>query len=469
MQTLIIPIIPDLPNLVHASAADTAWAITATLLAAAVATPVMGRLGDMYGKRRMLLISLVILVVGSVIGALATSLIPLVIGRALQGLASGVIPLGMSLLRDVMKPEKLAGSVAIISASLGVGGALGMPIAAIIAEYSSWHMLFWVSAALGVVVAGLTVVFVPESHLRSAGSFDYIGASALSAALIALLLAISKGSDWGWASGTTVVLFAVAVVVFAAWVAWELRATRPLVDLRVAVHKQVLFTNLASIVFGFAMFAQSLVIPQIIQIPEASGYGLGRSVLVAGLAMAPGGLVMMAMAPLSSRITMTWGPKFTLMSGAVVVALGYLTGVVWMHSVWQIVLLTCIISAGIGLAYAAMPALIMGAVPPEETGAANSFNTLMRSLGTSFASAIAGVIIASVTTTLGSAVIPSEGAFQITMAVAAGSSVAALLLAMLLPHYRPARAGEVEAAGSVDQGTPGGPDSSADDALSARV
>ena len=441
MQTLIIPIVPDLPGLVGASAADAAWAITATLLAAAVATPVVGRLGDMFGKRRMMLLSLAVLVVGSVIGALADSLVPLVVGRTLQGLATGVIPLGMSLMRDILKPAKLAGAVAVISASLGVGGALGLPLAALIADYADWHMLFWFSAALGVVVAVLVVAIVPESPLRAGGSFDYVGALMLSVALIALLLAISKGSDWGWGSATVLVLFAVAVVVAALWTVWELRTPRPLVDLRVAAHKQVLLTNLASVVFGFAMFAQSLVIPQIVQIPEASGYGLGYSIFVAGLTMAPGGVVMMAVAPLSSRITMAWGPKYTLAGGAVLVGLGYALGMLTMASLWGLVLMSCVVCAGIGFGYAAMPALIMGAVPPEQTGAANSFNTLMRSLGTSFASAVAGVILAAVTTPLGSATIPSENAFRITMTAAIGAAVVALVLSLMLPKYRPARHG----------------------------
>lgn len=439
MQTLIIPIIPELPDLVDASAADAAWAITATLLAAAVATPVMGRLGDMYGKRRILLASLVVLIVGSIIAAFATTLLPLVLGRALQGFASGVIPLGMSLMRDIMAPEKLAGAVAVISASLGVGGALGMPLAAVIAQYADWHMLFWVSAGLGVLCYVLTLMFVPESHLRASGSFDFLGAVTLSGALVCLLLGISKGSDWGWGSGLVVGLFAAAVVVFVVWVLWELRAKRPLVDVRVAARKQVLMTNTASVVFGFAMFAQSLVVPQIIEIPEATGYGLGQSILVAGLAMAPGGLLMMAMAPVSSRITMAVGPKYTLMVGAIVVALGYVMGVFWMHSVWELVIVSGVISAGIGLAYAAMPALIMGAVPPEETGAANSFNTLMRSLGTSTASAVSGVVLASVTMELGGALLPTENAFKIVMAAAAGASIVALIIAALLPKYRPSR------------------------------
>ena len=438
MQTLIIPLIPQLPTLLDASASNTAWAITATLLAGAVAVPVMGRLGDMFGKRLLLMVSLVLMISGSIVGALSESLVPLVVGRALQGLAAGVIPLGISIMRDVLPREKLAGATATMGASLGVGGALGLPAAALIAEYADWHFLFWVSAALGVIVAILVLTLVPESEVRTGGTFDAVGAASLSVALVTLLLSISKGATWGWSSSTTLGLLAVAVVSLGFWGWWELRTKQPLVDLRVSARRQVLLTNLASVVFGFAMFAMTLVFPQVLQLPVETGFGLGRSMLVTGLVMAPSGIVMMLVAPISSKITTTRGPKTTLMLGAIVVAVGYLFGVVTMSAVWQLVAISCIIGAGIGLSYGAMPALIMGAVPPSETAAANSLNTLMRSLGTSTASAVAGVILAQMTITLGSAELPSQQGFRVTMAVAAGASLIALALAAFLPRFAPA-------------------------------
>ncbi|MGB3771424.1 MAG: MFS transporter [Rhodococcus sp. (in: high G+C Gram-positive bacteria)] len=435
MQTLIIPLVPQLPRLVDASAANTAWAITATLLAGAVAVPVTGRLGDMFGKRRMLLISVALLVLGSVVGALAGSLAPLVVGRALQGLSAGVIPLGISIMRDVLPRHKLAGAIALMSASLGVGGALGLPTAAVIAEFADWHFLFWAAAALGLAVAALVITVVPESEVRTGGAFDFGGAITLSAALVSLLLAISKGSDWGWSSATTLGMLGLAVVAFAAWIIWELRCPQPLVDLRVSTRRQVLFTNAASIMLGFAMFAMSLVLPQILQLPTETGVGLGKSILVAGLVMAPSGLIMMAVAPLSSAITTTRGPKITLTAGAAVVALGYLAGIVMMSAVWQLIVVSLIVGAGIGLAYGAMPALIMAAVPASETAAANSFNTLMRSLGTSSASAVAGVVLASMSMTVGPVSVPTENAFRVTMAVAAGAAVLAIVFTLFLPKF----------------------------------
>ncbi|MEW2401713.1 MFS transporter [Streptomyces sp. NPDC046862] len=446
MQTLVIPIVPELPRLLDAPASDTAWAVTATLLAAAVATPVMGRLGDMYGKRRMLLVSLVMLVAGSVTAALSDSLTPMIVGRALQGLASGVIPLGISIMRDELPAERLGSATALMSASLGVGGALGLPTAALIADNFDWHVLFWASAGLGVVALVLVPSFVPESRVRTGGRFDLVGAIGMAAGLVCLLLGISKGADWGWTSGTTLGLFGASVVVLLLWGFFELRTSQPLVDLRTTARRQVLFTNLASIAVGFAMFAMSLVLPQLLQLPEATGYGLGRSMLVAGLVMAPSGLVMMALAPVSAAVSKAKGPKVTLMIGALIVAAGYGLNIVLMSELWHFILVSCVIGAGIGFTYGSMPALIMGAVPASETAAANSLNTLMRSIGTSSASAIAGVILAQMTTTLGSTALPSENGFKVVLAVGAGAALLAFTIAIFIPRQRPAAQSEQAAA-----------------------
>ena len=434
MQTLVIPLVTELPVLLHTSASGAAWVLTAPLLAGGVATPVLGRLGDMYGKRRMLLTSVGLLIAGSVVSGASSTLAPMVVGRTLQGISLGVIPLGISIMRDELPAERLGAAVALMSASMGVGGALGLPAAAFIAQHADWHTLFWTAAGLGAVVAVLVLTFVPESAVRSGGRFDVPGAVGLSVGLLCLLLAISKGADWGWGSARTGGLFAAAVVVLLVWARWELRRAQPLVDLRTAGRRQVLLTNLASVVFGFAMFAMSLVVPQLLELPRATGYGLGQTVLVAGLCLGPSGLVMMAMAPISARITATAGPRTTLMAGAVVIATGYGMGIALMSAVWQLILVSAVVSAGIGLAYAAMPSLIMSAVPPGETAAANSLNSLMRAFGTSVASAVAGVILAHMTVRFGAVAVPTLNGFRTVMAVGSGAALFALAVASFLPR-----------------------------------
>ena len=434
MQTIVIPLVPRLPSLLNATAADTAWAITATLLAAAVATPTVGRLGDMVGKRRMLLVSLGLLVAGSVLAALSTSLAPLVVARALQGLASGVIPLGISIMRDELPKERLGSATALMSASLGVGGALGLPAATLLADSFDWHVLFWGAAAVGVVATALVVVLVPESAVRSGGRFDFVGAIGLTIVLVCFLLAVSKGTEWGWTSPLTLSLIVVAVVVLVGWGRWELRNREPLVDLRTSGRRPVALTNLASAIFGFSMFAMSLVLPQLLLLPAATGYGLGQQMFVVGLVLAPSGLVMMAMAPISARITRTSGPRTTLIVGTLVVAFGYAVNLQLMSQLWQLVLVSSVIGAGIGLAYGSMPSLIMANVPVTETAAANSLNTLMRSIGTSVSSAVAGVVLSQLTVPFGPGVVPSLTGFRVIIAIGAGAALVSAAVAAFIPR-----------------------------------
>ncbi|WP_329281674.1 MFS transporter [Streptomyces sp. NBC_01451] len=433
-QTLVIPIVPKLPTLLHASASDATWAVTATLLAASVATPIAGRLGDMYGKRRMLVLSTALLLAGSVLCAVSDSLPPMVVGRALQGLSAGVVPLGLSLMRDELPAEKLTTATAVMSASIGVGAALGLPLAAVIADNFDWHALFWTSFSLGAIGLALVLLVVPESEVRTGGRFDLVGGAGLAAGLVCLMLAISKGGDWEWSSSTTLGLFTTAVVVLALWGLFELRVSQPLVDLRTTARRQVLLTNIASITFGFSMFATSLVMPQLLQMPTQTGYGLGRSMLTAGLVLAPQGLMLILIASASAAITKTRGPKTTLMIGAVIVACGYGLSLVMMSEVWQLIVISCIIGAGIGFAYGAMPALIMDAVDTSDTAAANSLNTLMRAIGSSVASAVAGVVLTGMTTDFVGQALPSENGFKLVMAIGGAAALVSLAVAAFIPR-----------------------------------
>jgi len=441
MQTLIVPLIPRLPGLLHTTPADASWAVTATLLTGAVATPVVGRLGDLYGKRRMLLISAVVLSAGSVVCGMTDALGPMVAGRALQGMGVGVIPLGISIMRDVLPPERLGSAIGLMSSSLGVGGALGLPASAAVAQTADWHVLFWAAAACGLLIAVLAAVLVPESPLRTGGRFDVLGAIGLLAGLTALLLPVSKGGDWGWTSPTTLVLFGASVVILLLWGAWELWIDAPLVDLRTTARRQVLLTNLASIVVGFAMLAMSLIAPQLLQLPAATGYGLGQSMLAAGLWMAPAGLMMMAVSPVAARISARWGPKMSLLSGALVIAAGYALALPLMSSATGVLIFSCVISIGVGLAYSAMPALIMASVPVSETAAANGFNSLMRSLGTSTASTVIGVVLSHMTITVGGYALPSPAGFRTGFLIGSGVAVVAAVIVCTIPG-RSARRGE---------------------------
>ncbi|MEU6281410.1 MFS transporter [Streptomyces sp. NPDC047028] len=433
MQTLLVPVIKDLPQLLDASPSNASWVLTSTLLSGAVATPIMGRLGDLYGKRRMLIASLAVMVVGAVISALTSDLLTMIVGRTLQGFAMGAIPLGISLMRDMLPREKLGSAMALMSSSIGVGGGLALPAAALVAQHADWHALYYGAAGLGVVSIALTLLVVPESPMRAEGTFDVLGALGLSTGLVLFLLPISKGSDWGWTSATTLGLFAASAVVLVLWGVLELRLKAPLIDLRTTARPAVLFTNLASIMVGVAFFVVSLVLPQLLQLPTATGYGLGQSMVVSGLLVAPLGLTMMFTAPVYARLSAKYGPKITLILGLIIIAIGYGAGLGLMSAAWQSLVISMILGAGIGLAYSSLPALIIGAVPASETGAANGLNTLMRSIGTSVSSAVVGMVLANTGQNVGGIEIPTMHGFRVSFLIATAAVAVGLLLALFLP------------------------------------
>ena len=449
-QTLVVPLLPDFPTILHASADNVSWLVTATLLTGAVATPIVSRLADMVGKRRMMLVSMLAMVAGSILAASAASLVPLVAGRALQGFASALIPVGISILRDELPRERVSGAVALMSATLGIGAAIGLPLSGVIYAHLGWHAIFWLSAAAGIILIVAVLAVVPESSVRTRGSFDYVGALLLSGALTSLLLAITKGGTWGWNSENTLLLFISAAVLLVIWVPFELRVGSPLVDIRTSARKSVLLTNVASVMVGFAMYCNNLATTQQLQMPKISGYGFQLSVIAAGLGMLPAGLAMVALAPVSAAITKRHGAKATLITGALVLATGYVGRVFLTGSVWQVVFGATVVSMGTAITYAAMPTLIMRAVPITETAAANGLNTLLRALGTSTASAMVAVILTSTVVQHGPVALPSLDAFKHIFWAAALAALVAAVVALALPRPR----STLSTAGVATAGTP---------------
>lgn len=441
MQSVVIPLQSQFPELLDTSASNTSWVVTVTLLAGAIAMPVAGRFADMYGKKKILVVSAAVLLLGSVVTALSSTLMPVLIGRSLQGIAMGYIPVAISLVREVAPPHLRAGAVAAVSATLGVGGALGLPLAAWIAESRSWHDLFWICGGLAAVIVVTTASMVPESAERQPGRVDVLGIAGLTLGLGALLIGVSKGSDWGWASIATGASICGGVAVLIGWGAYELRHPHPLVDLRTMARRAVLVTNAAAILIGFGMMAQSIVVPQLLQLPEVTGYGLGQSILLVGIWMAPAGLMMLVMAPVASRMIASIGARLTLSIGAVVLAGGYCVAFVLMNSPWQLMVATIVACSGVGISYAAMPTLVMDNVPASEAGSSVGVNSLMRSIGTTTAGAVMAVLLTSQTTVLelGSAQIPTREAFQLCFAVGAVAAIAGAGLVLFVPRDRPGR------------------------------
>ena len=433
-QTLLIPIQGELGALLGTSQANAAWVITITLLAGAVAMPVAGRLADLFGKERVLVASAAMLLAASVVCALSDSLAPMLVGRAMQGLAMGFIPVGISLMREITPPHLTGTAIAAMSATLGVGGAIGLPLAAWVADDRDWHALFWVAAALAAVVLVASYFLVPHVQDAAPGRFDVVGALGLAVGLVTFLVGVSKASTWGWGDPRTLGAMAAGLVVLVGWGAYQVRRDEPLVDLRTTARLPVLLTNVAAVAIGFGMMAQAVVVPQLLELPGATGYGLGQTILAAGLWMAPSGLMMLLFAPISARLISRVGAQRTLMLGATVLGSGYLVGFFLMDAPWQLLVACCVASAGVGIGYAAMPTLILDAVPVQEAASAVGVNALMRSVGTTLAAAIMATVLTSSTRLVGDIPFPTEAAFKWCFALGALAAFAGAAIAAFVPR-----------------------------------
>ncbi|MEZ0089090.1 MFS transporter [Streptacidiphilus sp. EB129] len=442
VQTAVVPLLPDLPRLTHSSAADVGWVVTVTLLTGAIATPVLGRAGDMVGKRPMLLAALGALTAGSLACALTSDLGVLLAGRALQGVGAAVIPLSISLLRDVLPRERIGSAVALMSSTVGIGAAVGLPLAALLVQYADWHLMFWATTALAALATALAWRLVPRSAPGAAGRFDVPGALGLAVALTCVLLAVSKGGDWGWTSTRIAGLLAATLLVGAGWTRRQLRTAEPLVDLRLTLRPAVALPNLAALLAGFSFYANSLVTAQLVQAPRATGYGLGLGVAAAGLCLLPSGVLMVAFAPLSARISAARGARITLAAGALVIAMGYLLRIADSRQLVAVIGGAAVVSVGTALAYSALPTLIMRAVPQQQTAAANGLNVLMRTIGQALCSAVVAAVLAHSlvsTGTAGAGIVtaPTLNGYRTAFAIACAVALLACVAACTIPREHP--------------------------------
>ncbi|NUP37948.1 MAG: MFS transporter [Streptomyces sp.] len=433
MQTVVVPLLPDLPRLTGSSAGTVSWMVTATLLSGAVLTPVLGRAGDMYGKRKVLASALVLMTVGSVMCALSSDIVVLIAARALQGAAASVVPLSISILRDELPPERRGSAVALMSSTVGIGAALGLPLAALVVQYADWHTMFWLTSALGAL--GVTAVWwaVKESPVRQPGRFDIPGTLGLAVGLVCLLLGVSQGGQWGWGSARVVGLFLGAVVVLALWWWQQLRTELPLVDLRLVSRPRVGLSHVAALLTGFAFYANSLVTAQLVQAPKATGYGLGLSIVQTGLCLLPGGVTMLLFSPVSARISAARGPRITLALGAAVIACGYAVRIADSRDLWMIILGATVVATGTTLAYSALPTLILRAVPAEQTASANGVNVLMRTIGQAVSSAAVAAVLVHHTSLVGGAPVPTLHGYLLAFGIAGAVALAASAAALTIP------------------------------------
>jgi EmrB/QacA subfamily drug resistance transporter len=432
LQSLVTPVLPTIQVALGTTQSNVTWVLTAYLLSASIFTPILGRLGDMTGKKRMFVVALGALAVGCLISALATSLPIMIIGRVIQGVGGGVLPLAFGIIRDEFPDDKVPGAVGTVAALTSVGAGIGIVLAGPIVDLADYHWLFWLPLIV-LVLSGIAAHFlVPESLVKSRGQINWFTAVLLSGWLVALLLAVSQAPTWGWGSAKVIVLLAVAVVIAAVWVAAESRSAHPLIDMGMMRIRAVWATNLVALLFGVAMYAGFAFIPEFLQTPVSTGYGFGASVTESGLLLLPQAITTFLLGLVAGRMAMRWGSKNVLVAGALISVVGY-TLLALVHSErWSVCAIMVVMGIGFGMAFSAMSNLIVAAVPPEQTGVASGMNANIRTIG----GALGAAVMASVVTAGAHGGLPRESGYTNGFLLLSAALVLSALAATLVPSIR---------------------------------
>ena len=433
LSSAVIPALTTFQHSLHASETGVTWLLTGFLLSASVGTAIIGKLGDMYGKQRLLVWTLLTLAAGTLLAALSASLPVLIVARVIQGVAGGIFPLAFGIARDEFPADRVAGSIGLMSAILGVGGGLGLVVGGLIDEHLNWHWLFWIPLPIMVAAAVCAWRFIPESPVRSPGRVNWTAAALMSAGLSAVLIGIAQTSVWGWTGPKTLALLGFGLAACAAWILVELHSGNPLIDMTMMRVRGVWTANLAAFLVGGGLYAWFLLLPQLAQLPRSTGFGYGASVVIAGLYLLPCAIGMGTLGSLAGRVERRFGSRRALVAGAAVsaVACGWLTFT--SRHPYDLLVSSLLLGIGIGLAFAALGNLIVQAVPPQQTGVASGMNTVLRTLGGALGGQIAATFVAA-STVRG---LPAQTGFTATFGMATVFLTACAAVALLVPAPAP--------------------------------
>jgi MFS family permease len=431
ISSLGAPLLPSISFHLHVPLSTAQWSLTVTLLVGTVSAPVMGRLGDGPRRREAIIAGLAAVTLGGIIAALASSMVLLVAGRGLQGIGLGLVPLAMAAARDDLPKDRVHPTIAVLSVAVAAGVGIGYPVSGLIAEVLGLSAAFWFGAVVSALALLCAVVVVPSSAGRSAAKLDVPGALLLAAGLVALLVAIADGQGWGWRSPAVLGLLAAAAVVLTGWVFHQLHARVPLVDLRLLRHPAVLTGDACALVLGVAMYLYLSGVTEYIQAPPVTGYGLSASVVAAGLSLIPLSIMSFAASRALPWFNAHFGPRPLLPLGALAVAAAGIFFSLFHTSLWQAFVMMAMLGVGIGSTSAAIPGLIVRAVPRSETGSATGFYQVVRYLGFSLGSALTASILASHTPP--GQPLPTQSGYTVLFWAGVAICAAAAALAWFLP------------------------------------
>ena len=436
LQSMISPVLPLLQTSLGTTQNTVTWVLTAYLLSASVCTPILGRVGDMVGKKRVLVAVLCTLAMGSALAAVATSISVMIVARVIQGAGGGLIPLSFGIVRDEFPREKVASAIGVLAALLAVGGGLGLVLAGPIVNLLDYHWLFWIPGAVVAVSAVVTHFVVPESEVRTPGRISIWAA----AAALGLAHRVAPGSERGTVLGLGISRRADTVrdaaVLAAAWIAVELHSANPLIDMRMMRLPAVWTTNLVALLFGFGMYSLFAFIPQFVQAPDTAGYGFAASITQSGLIVLPMALMMFVFGSISGPLSGRFGARAVLITGSAMSVVPFILLALAHQHIYEVALSMTLLGAGFGLAFSAMSNIVVDSVPTHQTGVASGMNANIRTIGGALGAALTASVI---TSSLQSNGLPTESGYTRGFLMLGVAAILATLAATLIPRSHPAR------------------------------
>jgi len=450
LSSSVVPALPTMQHALHTTETGVVWLLTAYLLAASVGTAILGRLGDMYGKERLLLWTLVILAAGTLLAAVSSSLGVIIVARFIQGASGGIFPLAFGIVRDEFPREKVAGSIGLLSAILGAGAGAGIVLSGVIVEHLNYHWLFWIPLVATLVATFATWRFIPESPIRVPGRINWLAAALMTIGISTVLIAISETTTWGWGSGKTLGLVALGSLFVLTWIAVEVRSENPLIDMTMMRIRGVWTTNLAAFLLGAGMYASFIVLPQIAQLPKSTGFGFGASVVVSGLYLLPSTVGMTILGLYAGRISVRFGSRSALLTGTAFTTASFALLTVAHSHPYELLIAAALLGIGVGLAFAALGNLIIQAVSNHQTGVASGMNTVMRTLGGALGGQLSATFIAG-HVAHGE---PKITGFTLTFLMATGFLVVCFFAGLLIPRAQAPRESASAEPSEAGSGTP---------------
>ncbi|MCR4514917.1 MFS transporter [Aeromicrobium sp. 50.2.37] len=433
LQSLIIPVLPLIQDHFDTTQSTSTWVLTAYLLSASVCTPLLGRIGDAYGKKRMMVIVLVALAIGSLMAALAPSIGWLLVARVVQGLGGGVLPLSFGIIRDEFDDQRRGRALSIIASLAAVGFGVGIVLGGPIVEVLGYAWLFWLPMIATALAALGAAFLVPESPVLTPGGIPATPAVLLAAWLVCLLLPVSQGNVWGWTSWPVLLLPVLAVVLLVAWVVVELRADVPLIDMAMMRRRGVWTANLVAAGVGFGMFAAFGFLPQLLQTPTEAGYGFGATTTESGRLIAPSALASFLVGFVTAQLVARLGARTVILTGTLLNGLAFASIALFHDQTWQLYAAITVQGIGGGLVFSSLANVVIASVPAHQTGVASGMNANIRTIGGSIGSAVMAAIVTSSTGVGG---FPLERGYTVGFLVLAAAMFVAALASLRIPDIR---------------------------------